>query len=266
MEVIDQVWIWLITNGTKLVGAIVFLIVGFMLSKFLVKQIVKILRKRKLEEGLISFSSSFLNIALKALILISVMGMVGIEMTSFIALIGAAGLAVGMALQGTLANFAGGVMILLFKPYKVGDFIEAQGYSGSVKEILIFNTILNTVDNKIIIVPNSSLSTSSLINYSQQHNRRVEWSFRIAYGADFNNIKEIVTNILNSDDRVLKDPSMFIGIDKMADTSLIIIVRAWTQNSDLWNVYYDVNEILYNKFNEQKIIIPFPQLDVHIKN
>ncbi len=257
---------WLIDNGMKFIGAILFLIIGFWITKFIVKHLAKIMTKRNVDVGLVTFLRSFLGIALKAMIIVSVMGMVGIEMTSFIAILGAAGLAVGLAFQGTLSNFAGGVMILIFKPFKVGDYIEAQGFAGSVKEIQIFNTILTTVDNKIIIIPNGGLANGSMTNYTQQATRRVDWKFGVAYGSDYKKVREIILNIINSDKRVLKDPEIFIGLGEMADSSVNIVTRVWTKTEDYWGVFFDVNEKIYEVFNKEGIEIPFPQMDVHVKN
>ena len=192
--------------------------------------------------------------------------MLGIEMTSFIAILAAAGLAVGMALSGTLQNFAGGVMILLFKPYKVGDVIEAQGYIGSVKEIQIFVTVLTTPDNKTIIIPNGPLSNGSLTNFSTQETRRVDWTFGIGYGDDVDKAKEIIRNIVESDERVLKDPAVFIALGEMADSSVNLTVRVWVNAADYWGVFFDTNEKVYHAFNAGGINIPFPQMDVHVHN
>lgn len=265
MENLDQIYMWIVNNGIKLLGAIVFLILGFWIVKVFVRQAVKIMTKRNVDAGLISFSRSLITIALKVLIVISVMGMVGIEMTSFIAVLGAAGLAVGLAFQGTLSNFAGGVMILIFKPFKVGDYIEAQGYDGSVKEVQIFNTILSTVDNKIIFIPNGALATGTLTNFTQQETRRVDFKFGVAYGTDYQKARKIVLDIINADARVLHDPEVFIGLGEMADSSINIITRAWTKTSDYWGVFFDVNEKIYETFTKEGIEIPFPQMDVHIK-
>ena len=197
---------------------------------------------------------------------ISVLGMLGIEMTSFIALLGAAGLAVGMALSGTFQNFAGGVMILIFKPFKVGDFIDAQGYMGVVKEIQIFVTILTTGDNKTIIIPNGGLSNSSMVNFSTQENRRVDWSFGIGYGDDLDKAKGIIQKLIDADERILKEPASLIVLGELADSSVNITVRAWANASDYWGIFFDMNEKVYHAFNNGGINIPFPQMDVHVKN
>lgn len=266
MKNLDQIYMWLINNGMKFIGAVLVLIIGFWLVKLFIKQIAKVLLKRNIDAGLVSFMKSFLGISLKVLIIISVMGMVGIQMTSFIAILGAAGLAVGLAFQGTLSNFAGGVMLLIFKPFKVGDYVEAQGYGGSVNEIQIFNTLLKTADNKIIIIPNGVLANGSMTNYSAQETRRVDWKFGVAYGTDYKKVREIISTLLNNDSRIIKDPEMFIGLGELAGSSINIVVRVWTKTEDYWGVHFDINEQIYEIFNKEGIEIPFPQMDVHIKN
>ena len=265
----DSATNWLTTNGlsfcVSLLGALAFLFIGFWVSKLIVKALHKMMVRKNSDPGLISFVSSLANIALKIMIIISVMGMVGIQMTSFIAVLGAAGIAVGMALQGTLSNFASGVMILIFKPYKVDDYIEANGVAGVVKEIQIFNTIITTVDNKTIIVPNGSLATNTLTNYSKQPIRRVDWTVGVSYGTDFNVAKESIMRILNADSRVLKDPEIFVSITSLSDSSVDIVVRVWVNSPDYWDVYFDFYNTVYAKFNEEGISFPFPQMDVHIK-
>jgi small conductance mechanosensitive channel len=186
-------------------------------------------------------------------------------MTSFIAILGAAGLAVGMALSGTLQNFAGGVMILIFKPFKVGDVIEAQGYTGGVKEIQIFNTILKTPDNKTVIIPNGGLSNSSMVNYSTEPKRRVDFTFGIGYGDSIEQAKEVLLAILKSDTRIINDPAEpFVEVIALADSSVNFAVRAWVNSADYWGVYFATNAKVYNEFNKVGINIPFPQMDVHV--
>lgn len=266
----DSAMNWLTTNGlsfcVSLIGALAFLFIGFWVSKLIVKALRKMMVRKNSDPGLISFVSSLANIALKIMIIISVMGMVGIQMTSFIAVLGAAGIAIGMALQGTLSNFASGVMILIFKPYKVNDYIEAQGVAGVVKEIQIFNTIITTVDNKTIIVPNSSLATNLLTNYSKQDKRRVDWTVGVTYGTDFKVARDSIMRILEADSRILKDPAPFISIIELADSSVNIVVRVWVNTPDYWDVFFDFNNKVYATFNEEGIEFPFPQMDVHLKN
>jgi len=178
--------------------------------------------------------------------------------------LGAAGLAVGMALSGTLQNFAGGVMILLFKPYKVGDVIEAQGYVGSVKEIQIFTSILTTPDNKTVLIPNGPLATGSLINFSTQDTRRVDWTIGIAYGDDLDKAYEVIKGFIGEDDRILKDPEPFMALSALADSSVNIVVRVWVNSPDYWGVFFDMNEKVYRSFDKEGLGIPFPQMDVHL--
>jgi len=190
--------------------------------------------------------------------------MMGIEMTSFIAILGAAGLAVGMALSGTLQNFAGGVMILIFKPFKVGDVLQAQGFTGSVSEIQIFNTIMKTPDNKTIIIPNGGLSTSSMVNFSTEAKRRVDWTIGIAYGDDADKAREVIKRLCDEDSRILKDPEVFIAVSALADSSVNFTVRAWVNAPDYWGVHFDLNEKVYKTFAGEGLNIPFPQMDVHV--
>lgn len=254
------------TYGIQLLLAILVLIVGLMVIKSITKGAVKMMTRSNMSESLIPFLKNLISISLKLLLIISVLGMVGIEMTSFIAVLGAAGLAVGLALQGTLQNFAGGVIILLFKPYKVGDYIETQGYAGSVKEIQIFSTILNTPDNKIIIIPNSPIATGSLINYSAQPTRRVDFTFGIGYSNDIDEAKKALLTIVESHDKIFSEPAPFVRVVELADSSVNFAVRVWANSSDYWDVFLDITEQVKKEFDKRGISIPFPQQDVHVYN
>ncbi|MGI9531269.1 mechanosensitive ion channel family protein [Lutimonas sp.] len=253
------------TYGPKLLGAIVVLIIGNFVIKLIMSSFTKMLDKKKTDSSLKPFLRSMLSILLKTLLVISVLGMMGVQMTSFIAILGAAGLAVGMALSGTLQNFAGGVIILLFKPFKIGDYIEAQGHAGIVKEIQIFNTILLELDNKTVIIPNGPLSTGSMINYSTEPTRRVDFSFGIAYGDSVDKARKILFELFKEDKRILTDPAYFVGLSEMADSSVNLTARAWVKGEDYWDVFFDINEKTYNTFNAEGISIPFPQMDVHLQ-
>ena len=253
-----------ISVGSKILLAIVVFLVGRWIVRRLNKLLAKILEKRHVEASLSTFVKSLVNITLTLLLIIVVIGVLGIETSSFIALFASAGVAIGMALSGTLQNFAGGVMILLFKPFKVGDTIEAQGQSGTVREIQIFNTILATPDNKIIIIPNGGLSTGLMKNYSREATRRVDWEFGIAYGDDYTKAKAVIARLLDADGRVLKDPAYFIALTSLGESSVNIVVRAWVNAGDYWGVYLDMNEKVYKTFAEENLNIPFPQLDVHL--
>jgi small conductance mechanosensitive channel len=250
--------------GQKLIVIVIAIIVGLWLISLLTKGLTKAMAKQELEASLSSFLGSLVSILLKAMLLISVAGMVGIEMTSFIAILGAAGLAIGLALSGTLQNFAGGVMILLFKPFKVGDVIDAQGYVGSVNQIQIFNTILKSPDNKTIIIPNGGLSTGSMTNFSTEATRRVDWTVGIGYGDDSDKAKTVIRKFLDEDDRILQDPEPFIAISALADSSVNFTVRAWVNAGDFWGVFFDFNEKVYKNFDKEGLNIPFPQMDVHV--
>lgn len=253
-----------ISVGSKILLAIVVFLVGRWIVRRLNKLLAKILEKRHVEASLSTFVKSLVNITLTLLLIIVVIGVLGIETSSFIALFASAGVAIGMALSGTLQNFAGGVMILLFKPFKVGDTIEAQGQSGTVREIQIFNTILATPDNKIIIIPNGGLSTGLMKNYSREATRRVDWEFGIAYGDDYTKAKAVIARLLDADGRVLEDPAYFIALTSLGESSVNIVVRAWVNAGDYWGVYFDMNEKVYKTFAEENLNIPFPQLDVHL--
>ena len=253
-----------VSYGPKLIGAIVVLLIGLWVINMIVKATDSLMKKRKMDESLKPFLRGMINVVLKVLLVVSVMGMVGIEMTSFIAILGAAGLAVGMALSGTLQNFAGGVIILVFRPFNVGDFIEAQGYLGSVKEIGIFTTLLNTVDKKVIIIPNGPLSTGSLTNFSREPLRRVDWSYGITYGDDMEQFKKAMNDFIQEDKRILTDPEPFIGLSELADSSVNFAVRVWVNAPDYWGVFFDMNEKVYKRFADYNLNKPFPQVDLHL--
>ena len=268
MEKVQEILQWLsglaMAYGLKLIGAIVVLIVGLWIIKLIMKGIKKTMDKKEMDESLKPFLLSMIGILLKIMLVISVLTMVGIQMTSFIAILGAAGLAVGLALSGTLQNFAGGVMILIFKPFKAGDFIDAQGYMGVVNEIQIFITILTTPDNKTVIIPNGGLSTGAVVNYSAQETRRVDWSFGVAYGDDFDKAKVMILDLLKKDQRILTDPEPFIALGEMADSSVNITTRVWVKGEDYWGVFFDMNEKFYKNADKHGLSIPFPQMDVHL--
>jgi small conductance mechanosensitive channel len=256
---------FIIKYGVKLLIALGILIVGLWLIKKLLYAINLIFERRNFDNSLKGFLRSFIDIILKVLLVITVLSTLGVEMTSFIAILGAAGFAIGMALSGTLSNFAGGVIILILKPFRVGDVIEAQGYLGNVKEIQIFNTTLNTFDNKRIIIPNGALATGNLTNYSIEDKRRVDWTFGISYGDSFDKAKEIIFDLLSKNEKVLRDPEIFIALHSLGDSAVNITVRAWCITPDYWDIYFRLNEEVYKSFSEQGISIPYPQMDIHIK-
>ncbi len=253
-----------IEYGPRLIGALVVLFVGWKLIGFLSRRIYRAMEKREFDPSIKSFVKNLVSVLLKVMLLISVLGMLGVEMTSFIAILGAAGLAVGLALSGTLQNFAGGVLILLFRPFKVGDFIDAQCFMGSVREIQIFNTILKTPDNKTVVIPNGGLATGAMTNFSTEPTRRVDWNFGIAYGDDADVAKKVFAELLEEDERILKDPPPFIALKELGDSSVDFVVRAWVKTPDFWPVFFEMNEKVYKIFPEKGLNIPFPQMDVHL--
>ena len=245
--------------------ALVTLVVGIWLINVFVRFLKRTLTKRQVDPSLIPFTTSLANILLKVMLLISVASMVGIQTTSFVAILGAAGLAVGLALQGSLANFAGGVLILAFKPFKVGDVIEAQGYIGTVKGIQIFNTIMNTFDNKRIILPNGAVSSGPITNYSAEEIRRVDMEFGIGYGDDIKKARDLLTRLITEDERILDEPAEpFIALKELGESSVNFVVRAWVNAADYWPVYFRMQEQVKLTFDAEGISIPFQHREVHL--
>ncbi len=259
-QAIELLW----SKGPDFLGALVTLIIGLWVIAIITGALRRGFTKRGVDASLSPFLLSVINTLLKVMLVVSVIGMVGIEMTSFVAILGAAGLAVGLALQGTLQNFAGGVIILVLKPFKVGDFIDAAGYTGTVKEIQIFNTILKTGDNKTIIIPNGGLANSSMTNFSTEATRRVDFTFGIGYGDNSQKAREVFQKLIDEEDRILKDPAPFIALSELADSSVNFVVRVWVNSGDYWGVYFDMNEKVYNAFSKEGLNIPYPQMDVHV--
>ena len=254
----------LMEYGQKLVVGLLILVIGLWVAGAISRAAQKLMAARKFDAALQSFLGSMIGIVLKILVVITALGTLGIEMTSFVAILGAASLAVGMALSGTLQNFAGGVMILIFKPFKVGDVLQAQGYTGSVSEIQIFNTILKTPDNKTIIIPNGGLSTGSMVNFSTEARRRVDWTIGIGYGDDVDKARAVIKSMVDADKRILQDPAPAIVVSELADSSVNFAVRAWVEAADYWGVFFDMNENVYKTFDKEGLNIPFPQMDVHV--
>lgn len=249
--------------GWTLLKALLVFIVGRFLINLVNKLVKSLLAKRNVEPSVKSFVGSLVNVGLTILLIVSVVGALGVQTTSFAALLASAGVAVGMALSGNLSNFAGGLIILLFKPFKVGDYVEAQGTGGTVSEIQIFHTILKTPDNKVVYVPNGALSSGTVTNYSTQTERRVDWTFNVSYGADFDKVKQVIEALLACDMRVKKTPAPFIALNALADSSVNIVVRVWVDSADYWDVFFDMNKTVYEAFNATGIEFPFPQLTVH---
>ncbi len=250
--------------GLIVLGALATLVIGIWIAKWLAKTSGKLLDKRSVDPTLTKFVTSLLKITLITFVIISAISQVGMETTSFIAIIGAAGLAIGFALQGSLSNFASGVMLIIFKPIKLGDYIEGGGASGTVETIGIFVTTLVTPDNKVIIIPNSSLTGSNIVNYSAKDTRRVDMVFGIGYGDDIDKAKNVIKSVIDNDSRILEDPAPKIVVSELADSSVNFNVRPWVNRGDYWGVYFDVTEQIKKKFDEQNISIPFPQRDIHM--
>jgi small conductance mechanosensitive channel len=249
-----------------LVMAIITLVIGLWLIGYFSSGLKSVFERSGMEGTLRNFLLSLVNIGLKVLLIISVASMVGIETTSFIAVLGAAGLAIGFALQGALANFAGGVLILIFRPYKIGDFIEAAGHSGSVRSIEIFSTVMTSSDNKTIIIPNGAISNSPIINYSTQETRRVDLVFSIGYADDLRKAKGVLENLISSDERILKTPVPTIVVSNLGHSSVDIRTQSWVKADDYGGVRYDLLENVKLAFDENDISIPYPRSDVHLYN
>lgn len=249
--------------GKSILLAIVIFVVGRFLINIINRLIAKTLDRRNIEPTIQTFLKSFINILLTILLIISVVSALGVNTTSFAALLASAGVAVGMALSGNLQNLAGGLILLLFKPYKVGDYIDAQGVSGTVKAIQIFHTILTTPDNKEIYVPNGSLSSGSITNYSKNDLRRVDMSIGVEYGTDVEKVRKTIQSIFDTDERILKDPAPFVELAQLADSSINFTIRMWVENSNYWGVHFDMIRKIYEEFNRQNIGFPFPQIQIH---
>lgn len=252
-----------ISAGKNILMAIVVFIVGRFIVSMINKLVANMLAKKKVEATIQTFLKSLINILLMILLVVSVVSALGINTTSFAALLASAGVAIGMALSGNLQNLAGGLIILLFKPYKVGDWIEAQGTSGSVSEIQIFHTILITSDNKVVYIPNGSLSSGIVVNYSRKETRRIEWIIGVDYGEDMNKVENIVRSMLEVDERILKDPAPFIALHELAASSVNVTIRVWVASSNYWDVYFQTQKRIYEEFNKQGVNFPFPQLTIH---
>jgi small conductance mechanosensitive channel len=263
-DISGQILTWVMLRGPHVFLAIVVLLVGLQIIKKTIKLMGRILDKREMDPTLKPFLSSLVGIILKAMLLISVASMVGIETTSFVAILGAAGLAIGLALQGTLQNFASGVMILIFKPFRAGDFIDAGGHKGTVSAIEIFNTKLLTVQNRLIIIPNSAITSSSIVNFSAMDTARVDFTIGISYTSNIKTAKDIIERIYLADQRVLKDPAPMVAVSNLGNSSVDLTVRCWVAAPDYWDVFFHFNEQFKIELEAGGISIPFPQMDVHL--
>jgi small conductance mechanosensitive channel len=253
-----------ITLGEKIIGAVIIWVIGKFIINWINRFVAKLLKKRNVDPSIQSFVRSLVNIVLLVMLLLAVIGKLGIELTGFAALLASAGVAIGMSLSGNLQNFAGGLIILLFRPYKVGDYIEASaGVAGTVKEIQIFHTILTTVDNKVIYVPNGSMNSAVITNYSHLDTRRVDWTFGIEYGEDFDRVRQVLLGLIQADPRILKSPEPFIELGELADSSVNVTVRVWVKSGDYWDVFFYMNQAVYATFNKEGIGFPYPHLTVN---
>ena len=263
-EVVEYVTNAALTLGSKIIQIIVIWLVGRWLSKRLSSMVKTMMKKKDTDASIQTFLISFIDIVALIVLLIIIISVVGVDTSSFVALFASAGVAIGMALSGTLQNFAGGVMVLLFRPYKVGDYIEAQGQAGTVKEIQIFNTLLQTPDNRIIIVPNGPLSTGIINNYSRESKRRVDFVYSISYGDDFELAKSVLLDIISKDERIMKDPAPFIELGELGASSIDIKVRVWCNSADYWGVFFDMNKTVYKTFPEKGLNFPFNTITVNM--
>lgn len=257
---------YVVPLAIKLVVAVIVLLVGRWLIKVTKKGLTNMMLRSNADPSLHSFVTSLISVLLTFFLIMAIVGILGINTSSLVALLASAGLAIGMALSGTLQNFAGGVMIMLFRPFKVGDFIAAQGYEGRVNGIQIFNTTILTPDNKTVILPNGALSTGPVTNYNKETDRRVDWVFSISYGDDYDKAKAVLQRLCDDDPRILKEPRVVIELLKMSDSSVDITVRARVKPEDYWAVFFRMNELVYKTLPQEGLSFPFPQVDVHMKS
>jgi small conductance mechanosensitive channel len=263
-QILDRVWELVTIYGLKVIAAIAIFVIGRWVAKAVVSMIRKMMRNAEVDQTLRGFVANMAYIALLAFVVLAALGQLGIQTTSFIAILGAAGLAVGLALQGSLSNFAAGFLMILFRPIRVGDFIEGAGTAGTVEEIAIFTTTLVTPDNKTVIIPNAALTGGNIVNWTVKGTRRVDMVMGIGYTDDIDKAKQIMADILAKDPRVLKDPAPAIAVSELADSSVNFVVRPWVKASDYWGVHNDTHEAVKKAFDAQGISIPFPQRDVHV--
>jgi len=263
-RLLNTIYGLLTVYGLRVIAAIVIFILGRWVSLMVAKIIERIMLKSKVDETLVSFVRHLSYVALLAFVVIAALNQLGIQTASFIAVMGAAGLAIGLALQGSLGNFAAGVLMIIFKPFKVGDFIEGGGVAGIVEKIEIFTTQLKTPDNKTIIIPNAKLTGDNITNFNVKGTRRVDFVFGISYGDDIDKARSIIKEIIDQDERVMKEPEPAIVVSELADSSVNLTVRAWTSAADYWSFFFDTMENVKKQFDAQGVSIPFPQRDVHI--
>jgi len=263
-SIIDNGYHLLAVYGLKVLAAIAIFVVGRWVAKAVRKLVDRLMTQSKIDPTLISFTSNLVYIALLVFIVIAALGQIGIQTTSFIAVIGAAGLAVGLALQGALANFAAGFLLIIFRPFKVGDVIEGAGVIGVVEAIQIFTTQIKTADNKTVIIPNAKLTGDNIVNWTVKGTRRVDMVFGIGYGDDIDKARTLIADILAQESRILPDPAPLIAVSELADSSVNLVVRPWVMVADYWGVYFELTEKIKKAFDANGVSIPFPQRDVHL--
>jgi small conductance mechanosensitive channel len=263
-QLLDSAMELLMYYGPKVLAAIAIFFIGKIVANWVKRIVTKVMTKGNVDPLIIGFTSSIAYMAMMVFVVVATLGQIGIQTTSFIAVLGAAGLAIGLALQGSLANFAAGFLLIIFRPFREGDFIEAAGVTGKVDLIQIFTTTLKTPDNKIIIIPNAKLGSDNIINYSAQKTRRVDMVVGVSYDADLKEVRNILEDIVSKDERILKDPEHLIAVGELADNSVNFFVRVWVESSDYWSVFYDANETVKLRLDEAGIGIPYPQRDVHL--
>ncbi len=253
-----------VSFGLSLLAALAILFLGMWAARLIANGARASLLRAKVDETLASFLANLARMGLIALVVISALGRIGVETTSFVAVLGALGLAVGFALQSSLGNFASGVMIMLFRPFRLGDYVDAGGTAGTVEQILVFQTVLKTPDNRRVIVPNAQIAAGVITNYSAMPTRRVDLVFGIGYEDDLGRTREVLEGLLAADPRILEDPAPLVAVGELADSSVNFIVRPWVKSADYWDVYWDLTEAVKRAFDQQGISIPFPQRDVHL--
>ena len=254
----------LIQYGVNIISAILILFVGNIIVKAIANGVAGVLSKKQMDKAVVDFVQALVRYLLFIIVLIAALGRIGVQTASVVAVIGAAGLAVGLALQGSLSNFAAGVLIVAFRPFKSGDYVEIGGVSGSVESIQIFQTILKTPDNKMVVVPNGSVIGGAITNYSKHETRRIDHVIGVSYTADLQKTKQVILSVLEADERVLKEPGIQIGVSELADSSVNFVVRPWCKTSDYWPLYFDSLQGIKEALDKEGIEIPFPQMDVHL--
>ena len=265
-QFLNKIITWATTEGIKLIIGLLLLWIGWKLAKKVVNIMSKTLEKRNVDATVSSFLDTFVEVVLKGIVIYIFLEYVGIKTTGIAALVASAGVAIGLALQGSLSNFAGGVIILLIRPFNVGDYIEGSGHSGTIERIGMFYTHMTTVDNKLILIPNGNLANGSIVNYSAKELRRVDLTFGVGYEQDVLKVKRVLSNIVDAHDLILKTPEPFIALSEHGDSAVNFVVRVWVNNSDYWKVHFDLLEAVKVKFDEENISIPYPQMDVHLKS